>query len=66
MEQLQEDTAAYIALSKKTIDKDIDNFRFARVFVTFVMVIERLNEPERTEFIRYYSEKLNDIRTERA
>jgi hypothetical protein len=48
----------YIQMSKTNIDKFIYNYDYRKAFALFIMVLERLNNNEKVEFIDYYSKNL--------
>jgi hypothetical protein len=57
----EEDNKLYIQMSKKNIDKFIDYFDYRKAFTLLILVLERLNENDKVEFIDYYSKKLNEL-----
>ncbi len=48
----------YLKDSIENINEYIDKREFRQAFALFIMVMERLNETERTEFIDYYSKNM--------
>jgi len=57
----EDNTKIYIQMSKTNIDKSIYNYDFQKAFALLIMVLERLDNNEKVEFIDYYSKKLNEI-----
>jgi len=57
----EDNTKIYIQMSKTNIDKFIYNYEYLKAFALLIMVLERLNNDEKIEFINYYSKKLNDL-----
>ena len=57
----EENTKIYIQMSKKNIDNSIDYFDYRKAFKLLILVLERLNEHDKVEFIDYYSKKLNEL-----
>ena len=55
----EENTKIYIQMSKANIDKFIYNYQYKKAFALLIMVLERLNNDEKIEFINYYSKNLN-------
>lgn len=51
----------YIQMSKTNIDNYIYNFEYRKAFSLLIMVLERLDNNEKVEFIDYYSKKLCDL-----
>jgi len=51
----------YISESKTNINNYIEKREFRQAFGLFIMVIERLDEAERTKFIDYYSKNLSEF-----
>ena len=51
----------YIQLSKSNIDKAIYNNNYKKAFSLLIMVLERLNNEEKVEFINYYSTRLHSM-----
>lgn len=60
MEENREDdqTAIYISLSRQNIDKCLYNYEYRKAFGLLILVLERLDENQKREFIKYYSENL--------
>jgi len=50
----------YINMSKTSIDNYIYNYIYKKAFLTIIMVLERLDNNEKVEFIDYYSKILYD------
>lgn len=62
MEKVEENNRlSYIELSKKNIDNNIYNYDYKKAFGLLILVLERLNDNERTEFINYYSNNLQQF-----
>lgn len=62
MEKIEENNRlSYIELSKKNIDNNIYNYDYKKAFGLLILVLERLNDNERTEFINYYSNNLQQF-----
>jgi len=59
MEQNNEDNVKiYISMSKQNINNYIINNDYKKAFGLLILVIERLDENEKNEFINYYSKKI--------
>lgn len=59
MEKIQEDNnKIYIQTSKTNIDKLINNNNYRDAFTLLFLVLERLDNNDRLEFIDYYSKKI--------
>ena len=60
MEEYREDdqTAIYISLSRQNIDKCLYNYEYRKAFGLLILVLERLDENQKNEFIQYYSENM--------
>lgn len=59
MEKIQEDNnKIYIQTSKTNIDKLINNNNYRDAFTLLILVLERLDNNDRLEFIDYYSKKI--------
>lgn len=54
----QEDRLEYIKLSKRNIDTLVYMKDYRRSIMLLIMVLERLDEPEKKEFIDYYVDKI--------
>ena len=54
----QKNINEYIEMSKITIDIYIHKKYYEKVFSLLIMVLERLDNDEKVEFIDYYSKKL--------
>jgi hypothetical protein len=62
MEKTQEENnTLYIQDSKKNIDKYIYRNEYKKAFVMLLIVLERLDDTEKIEFIDYYTKKLNSL-----
>jgi hypothetical protein len=59
----EENYQIYIRESKKNIDRFIDCSEYKKAFALLIMVLERLDDTEKTKFIDYYSKNLNKILT---
>jgi hypothetical protein len=57
----EDDNKVYIQLSKTIIDNHIRNLEYRNAFTHLILVLERLNDNDKVEFIDYYSKKLNDL-----
>jgi hypothetical protein len=55
-----EDEMEYFVNSKKQIDEFIYNYDYKKAFWLLILVLERLNDNEKTELIDYYSKNLVD------
>lgn len=54
-----ENRELYIEISKKNIDDVINNYHdYKKAFRLLILVLERLNDSEKIEFIDYYSKNL--------
>jgi len=53
--------AIYINLSKRNIDNAIYKNDFLKAFSLLIMVLDRLDNNQKIEFIHYYNSKLSDI-----
>ena len=51
----------YIQKSKLNIDNFILKKEFQKAFTLLILVLERLNDTEKVEFIDYYSKNLIDL-----
>jgi len=51
----------YINLSKQKIDNAIYKNDFLKAFSLLIMVLDRLDNNQKVEFIHYYNSKLSDI-----
>ena len=52
------DSKKYIEISKNTIDNSIHTNNYHKAFFMLIMVLERLDNHEKIEFIKYYSKKI--------
>ena len=60
--KLEEDNRKiYIQISKTNIDKSIRKNNYRKAFSLLIMVLERLDNNEKVEFISYYSKKIITI-----
>ena len=60
--KLEEDNRKiYIQISKTNIDKSIRENNYRKAFSLLIMVLERLDNNEKVEFISYYSKKIITI-----
>jgi hypothetical protein len=58
----QEDNGkTYMQMSKNNIDKFTSENNYKKAFALLILVLERLNDNEKVEFIDYYSKKLNEL-----
>ena len=57
-ESAEDNTEIYIRLSKKNIDSYINKKEFRQAFGLLVLVLERLDENDKKEFIDYYSKNM--------
>jgi hypothetical protein len=55
----EENNKKYIQLSKTNIDNAIHKNNYKNAFFLFIMVLERLDNNDKVEFVNYYSKKLN-------
>ena len=53
-----ENAEIYIAKSKENIDRSISIKDYRKAFGLLILVLERLDDKEKKEFIEYYSKKL--------
>ena len=58
---MKDNKKIYIRMSKMSIDNYIYNYSYKKAFLTLIMVLERLDNNEKVEFIDYYSKKLNNL-----
>jgi hypothetical protein len=56
----EENNKLYIQLSKNSIDDCIYKNDYKQAFWIFIMVLERLNNDDKVEFIDYYIKQLYD------
>ncbi len=62
MEKTQEENnKIYIQNSKSNINDYIQKNNYRKAFMLLILVLERLNENEKIEFIDYYSKNLNEL-----
>jgi hypothetical protein len=62
MERTQEENnKIYISNSRINIDNYIINNEYKKAFFLLIIVLERLENNEKIEFIDYYSKKLNNL-----
>ena len=57
----EENNTLYIQDSKKKIDKYIYTNEYKKAFVLLLIVLERLENNEKIEFMDYYIKKLNSL-----
>jgi hypothetical protein len=57
----ESDDEIYIKLSKRNIDNAIYKNDFLKAFALLIMVLDRLDNNQKVEFINYYNTKLHDI-----
>jgi hypothetical protein len=62
----EENKKLYICHSKLNIDDYINKNDYNKAFILLILVLERLDENEKIEFINYYSSKLNKINSENS
>lgn len=48
----------YIRKSKEKIDKYIFDLNYKSAFQNFILVLQKINETEKKQFIEYYEHKL--------
>ena len=59
MEKTEEDNnKIYTKISKTNIDNYISNNNYKNAFLLLIMVLERLDNDEKIEFIDYYSKNI--------
>ena len=62
MEMSKEENAKiYILKSKQSIDTYINRNEFRKAFGLLILVLERLDENEKNEFIDYYSKNMENM-----
>jgi hypothetical protein len=61
MNNNKSDDEIYINLSKRNIDNAIYKNDFLKAFSLLIMVLDRLDNNQKVEFINYYNSKLHDI-----
>lgn len=62
MEKTQEkNNILYIQDSKKKIDKYMTTHEYKKAFFLLLIVVEKLENNEKLEFIDYYTKKLNSL-----
>jgi hypothetical protein len=57
-EYKDEDEKEYFVGSKQHIDEFIYNYDYKKAFWLLILVLERVNDNEKTELIEYYSKNL--------
>ena len=57
----EENNKIYISNSRINIDTYIINNEYKKAFLLFILVLEKLDNNEKTEFIDYYSKKLCNL-----
>ena len=55
------DDIIYIQLSTQNIDKFISRNEYKRAFGSLILVLERLNDRQKTDMINYYSKNLTNF-----
>lgn len=61
MENKEENAKIYILKSKQSIDTYINRNEFRNAFGLLILVLERLDENEKNEFIDYYSKNMENM-----
>jgi len=61
MEKNIENDNIYILSSKKNIDNFIHKQEYRKAFGLIILVLERLNNNEKEEFINYYSKNMANM-----
>jgi hypothetical protein len=54
----EENDNIYILASKKNIDSFIKNYEYRKAFGLLILVLERLDNKQKNEFIDYYSKNM--------
>jgi len=54
---MPENLEKYIQLSKTIIDDYVKNNNYEQAFTTLLLILNNLGHQERTELLRYYTEK---------
>jgi len=57
----EENAKIYILKSKQSIDTYINRNEFRKAFGLLILVLERLDENEKNEFIDYYSKNMENM-----
>jgi hypothetical protein len=57
----EENDKLYILGSMKIIDNFIKKDEYKKAFALFILVIERLDDNQKTEFIDYYSKNIGSL-----
>ena len=57
---VEEQNKIYIRDSKINIDNALNNNDYKKAFLLLIIVLERLNENDKIEFINYYIKKVNN------
>ena len=57
----EENAKIYILKSKPSIDTYINRNEFRKAFGLLILVLERLDENEKNEFIDYYSKNMENM-----
>ena len=57
----EENAKIYILKSKQDIDTYINRNEFRKAFGLLILVLERLDENEKNEFIDYYSKNMENM-----
>ncbi len=58
MENIQDNNKEYIELSKNNIDRCLYFCNYKQAFGLLILVLERLDDNDKKEFINYYSRHL--------
>ncbi len=62
MEQIKEDNdKIYIVASKQSIDSFINKNEYRKAFGLLILVLERLDDTQKIEFIDYYSKNMQKM-----
>ena len=61
MENKEENAKIYILKSKQNIDTYINRNEFRKAFGLLILVLVRLDENEKNEFIDYYSKNMENM-----
>lgn len=56
-----ENKEKYISDSKRNIDKLLTAHEYRKAFVLLILVLERLDGKEKTDFIDYYSKNMKQL-----
>jgi len=55
------DVEKYISDSKRDIDKLLTTYEYRKAFVLLILVLERLDDKEKVDFIDYYSKNMQQL-----